>query len=234
MTETETRSTPDLILEVAERMFAENGYRGVSVRSITRACGVNTAAIHYHFGSKQAVLEQIFARRCVPMNEKRLRLLAECGVAPGRPPLLEQVLEAYLRPSLVWPEDPEAARRFLRLRAVLAHEEEGLASELIARHFDHVSRRFIAAVRDALPDLPEHELYWRVHFLMGAQYYTRLNPGRIRVLSDGTCDPADAELSLRNMVTFFAAAFRLPATASSADVGSLFAAAAGSARGRAS
>ena len=107
----------------------------MSLRSITRASGVNIAAIHYHFGSKQELLERIFEKRCGPMNAERMRLLAECREGPGRPPLLEQILEAYLRPSLIWPNDPNGARRFLRLRAVLSHENETFAADLISRHF---------------------------------------------------------------------------------------------------
>ena len=210
MRNADSNRTRDVILKVAEEMFAQRGYRAVAVREITRACGVNTAAIHYHFGSKHAVLEEIFVRRCVPMNAERLRLLAECREGPGQPPILEQILEAYLRPSLIWPDDPEAARHFLKLRAVLGVEQEGLARDLIARHFDDVSRRFIDALIRALPDVPPEDVYWRVHFLHGAQYYTLLNPGRIRDLSNGMCNPADFEAALRRMVSFFATAFRLP------------------------
>src|ERR1700712_2631440 len=114
-------ATPDRILDVAEAMFAETGYRAVSLRSITRACGVNIAAIHYHFGEKDVLLQQIFAKRSAAINGERFRLLEACREAPDRPPMLEQILEAYLRPSLALPNGDEGARRFMQLRAVLAH-----------------------------------------------------------------------------------------------------------------
>lgn len=202
--------TPERILATAEEMFAEQGYWGVSLRSITRASGVNIAAIHYHFGSKQELLERIFEKRCGPMNSERLRLLAECHEARERPPLLEQILEAYLRPSFIWPNDPDGARRFLRLRAVLSHEHETLAADLISRHFNDVSRTFVSALVDVLPQFTEEEVFWRFQFLLAAQYYTLSNPGRIIILSNGRCDPSDAEESLRHMVPFCAAVFRTP------------------------
>ncbi len=205
--------TPDRILATAEEMFAEQGYWGVSLRSITRASGVNIAAIHYHFGSKQELLERIFEKRCGPMNEDRLRLLADCREGAGRPPLLEQILEAYLRPSFIWPSDPDGARRFLRLRAVLSHEHETLAADLISRHFNEISRSFVEAVAAVLPDCSEEEIFWRFQFLLAAQYYTLSNPGRIVILSKGKCDPEDAEASLRHMVPFCAAVFRAPVPA---------------------
>ncbi|MGN6573955.1 MAG: TetR/AcrR family transcriptional regulator [Pseudolabrys sp.] len=203
-------TTADRILDVAEAMFAEHGYKAVSLRSILRECGANIAAAHYHFGSKQQILEAIFVRRCAVMSGERLRLLAACKAAPGRPPMVEQILDAFLRPSLVWPDDDSGTRRFMRLRAGVAYEREELARNLIARHFDETSRRFIDALAQVLPQIGMEELYFRFHFLLGAQYYTLLNPNRIFDLSGGLCDPSDAEKALRHMVCGFAAALTAP------------------------
>lgn len=208
MAENQDLQTPERILATAEEMFAEQGYWGVSLRSITRASGVNIAAIHYHFGSKQELLEQIFAKRCGPMNDERFRLLSECREGPGRPPMLEQILEAYLRPSLIWPNDPDGARRFLRLRAVLSHENESLAADLISLHFNKVSRTFASAIREVLPNLSAADVFWRFQFLLAAQYYTLSNPGRIAIISEGLIDPSDPEEALRHMVPYCAAVFR--------------------------
>lgn len=208
-----TASTPERILEAAEAMFAEAGYRAVSLRSITQACGANIAAIHYHFGSKEVLLEQIFARRCSVINNERFRLLEACREGPGRPPMLEQILEAYLRPSLVLPDGDEGARRFMRLRAVLAHEQADLSRNLIAKYFNHVSGTFIGALLKELRHLSARDIFWRFHFLLGAQYFTLANPGRIQTLSEGRCDPSDVETALSELVHFTAAGFRAPPSA---------------------
>jgi AcrR family transcriptional regulator len=203
-------ATADRILDVAEEMFAEHGFKAVSLRSVLRACGVNAAAAHYHFGSKQKLLEAIFDRRCAVMNSERLRLLNACKDEVGRPPLIDQILEAFLRPSLVWPDDDKGTRRFMRLRAGVAYEREALARDLIARHFNDTSRRFIQALGEALPQIGAEELYFRFHFLLGAQYYTLLNPNRISDLSEGICNPASAEKALRHMVCMFSSGLRAP------------------------
>jgi AcrR family transcriptional regulator len=52
-----------LILEVAERLFATNGYEGTSVRDIAHEAGVNIAMISYYFGSKEKLLESVFEMR---------------------------------------------------------------------------------------------------------------------------------------------------------------------------
>jgi hypothetical protein len=99
----------------------------------------------------------------------------------------------------------------MRLRAAVAHERELLARNLIAQHFNETSRRFIEALAQAVRQIGMEELYFRFHFLLGAQYYTLLNPNRIYDLSGGLCDPAEAEKALRHMVSAFAACLRAPA-----------------------
>ena len=72
----DSASTPERILQAAEQLFSERGIDAVSLREITQAADVNIAAVHYHFGSKAAVLDKIFERRARPIAEARLRLLA--------------------------------------------------------------------------------------------------------------------------------------------------------------
>jgi len=218
--------TVERIVDVAERMFAESGYRGVSLRAIMRECGVNAAAVHYHFGSKEALLEKIFERRAGTLNAERLQLLgALTGSTRGRARaagtagqdalLLEKILDAFLRPSFGWPDAGHAdrgaeVRRFTRLRSVLAHEDAALSQRLIERHFNETSKCFVAALRNALPHLPESALFWRFHFLLGAQFYTLSNPGRVESLSDGSFDGGSLQQALDEMIAFVAAGFRAP------------------------
>ncbi len=204
------RTTADLILDVAEGLFATHGYKAVSLRSVLRECGANTAAAHYHFGSKQELLDAIFERRCARMNAQRLELLAIAQQSPPRTDTIERIMNAFLRPALVWPNDDSGTQQFMRLRAVVAYEQEALARDLIAKYFNDTSHRFIDALAAVLPTLAREELYFRFHFLLGAHSYTVLNPGRIRDLSGGLCDPTDSELALRTMIALFAAGLRAP------------------------
>jgi len=204
LSDTKTR-----LLRTAERMFAEQGYTGVSLRQLTAAAGVNLAAVNYHFGSKEGLLAAIFESRCRPMNDERLARLEACGEAPGRP-LLEQIIAAFIAPALASTGESAGGATFTRLRAVLSVEHNELARELIAKHFDAASTRFVAALARALPHLGRAEVFWRFHFLLGSLYYTMINPGRIEHLSGGLCDAGDADAVLTQMVPFLAAGFRAP------------------------
>jgi AcrR family transcriptional regulator len=72
------RNTKLVLIETAERLFAEQGIEGVSLRQITVAAKQkNTSALHYHFGSRQNLIEAIFALRTSRINERRLQMLAD-------------------------------------------------------------------------------------------------------------------------------------------------------------
>src|SRR5262245_57627094 len=68
--ETRTR-----LLDVAELLFAERGYHGVSLREIVSAAEVNVAAAHYHFGSKEELFEQVFSRCAEPVCRLTTQML---------------------------------------------------------------------------------------------------------------------------------------------------------------
>lgn len=59
----ETRSTREEILDAAERLFAERGYAGVSMRDIVAATSLkNQASLYYHFRNKRSLYEAVLAR----------------------------------------------------------------------------------------------------------------------------------------------------------------------------
>ena len=87
--------TKERILDVAERLFADRGFAATSTRDITGEASVNLAAVNYHFGSKEALLESVLERRFRPINENRIALLDELERAAGREgPDVEDILTA--------------------------------------------------------------------------------------------------------------------------------------------
>ncbi len=85
--------TKQRILDTAERLFADRGFAGTSLRAITREADVNQAAVHYHYGSKDELLKAVLNRLIVPMNEERLRLLDEAtAAADPEPPTVDAIL----------------------------------------------------------------------------------------------------------------------------------------------
>lgn len=201
-------SVRDRILEVAERLFAEHGMTGVGLRAIATEAKVNLASIAYHFGSKEGLLEALFAQRATPIAEERIRLLA-LACEDNDPPVLERILDAFLRPALTLGVEPRfGGPAFVKLRARLGTEPETLSRKILSKAFDQSSRHFIAAFGKALPQMPRVEIEWRFHFMLGAMFYTMADSGRIQALTNGRCDPGNVTRALRHMIPFLAAGFR--------------------------
>lgn len=198
------------LLMVAERMFADEGLAAVSVRAITAAAQVNLASLHYHFGSKEGLLEAIFSARAKPIADERMRMLGECREGPGRPPLLDQILAAFLLPALTLGMEPRfGGPAFARLRARLGTEPEKVHQRILSKAFDESSKAFMVALQAALPDLSPADVAWRFHFLLGTMVYTMAYSGRIRSLTDA-CDPSDRRAALTHLIPFLVAGFRAP------------------------
>ena len=53
------RETRERLLKAAERLFAERGFKAVTVREICRAARANVAAVNYHFGDKLGLYRQV-------------------------------------------------------------------------------------------------------------------------------------------------------------------------------
>ncbi|MCV7084239.1 helix-turn-helix transcriptional regulator, partial [Mycolicibacter hiberniae] len=68
-------STDQRLLSAAERLFAERGVDAVSLRAIMAAAGTNVAAVHYHFGSKERLIEALLDRYLDQIEKRRFALL---------------------------------------------------------------------------------------------------------------------------------------------------------------
>jgi AcrR family transcriptional regulator len=197
------------IIYAAEKLFAVDGYVAVSFRSLTAAAGVSLSAIHYHFGSKEAVLSEIFARRASLLTKRRLELLEAALRYGGRPASLESILDAFLRPAF---EVTRGDRNdlFNRLRARVSLEHGATTRDIVSRAFDKNDLRFIDELGAALPELKDEDLHWRFHFLVGAMIYTMSDSGQLEGLSEGKCSSTQTDLALASMVKTFSALFRSP------------------------
>ena len=75
---TPAQSTKEQILLAAERLIADHGVDGVSMRQIGAAVGSgNNSAVLYHFGSKEKLVQAIFEHRLPRLRERRAQLVAE-------------------------------------------------------------------------------------------------------------------------------------------------------------
>ncbi len=203
--------TKQRILDSAERLFSDKGFEGTSLRTIIADAKVNLAAIHYHYHSKEALLDAVILRRLEPINRLRLELLdaAERSASPA-PPSLEAVIEAFLAPAFrMVASDLQSGGALPRLMGRILTSDKTLVPRM-KQHMSELLGRFIQALQNAAPNLPKPELFWRIQFMGGAMALTLLRSHDLEVLSGGLCDASDAEATIRRLVAFAAAGFRAP------------------------
>ena len=203
------KPTATRILDVAERLYATQGFAETTLRQLTQEAGVNLAAVHYHFGSKEGLLRALVERRIGPVNDERLLLLDRLEARGD--PTLEEVLEAPVGPLLRYgAQDRAGAEHLMRLIGRLSLTDQAHAREF-REVFRRTAERFIPAFRRELPGIDEETFFWRVHFTVAVMAMTLHNPGHVEHLSGGVCDPRDLERTLQQMVCFLAAGMRAEA-----------------------
>lgn len=102
---------------------------------------------------------------------------------------------------------PEWSRLMGRMYA------EGMMPALVDRHFKPTGRRFVAALRRALPGLTDREFLWRVDFMIGAMAHTMVH---VHALGPDVTEASEvhaphARSRMTSLIAFLSAGFRAPA-----------------------
>jgi len=200
-------STRERILGVAEALFARHGFAGASLRQVTAAANVNLAAVNYHFGSKDSLIEEVFRRRLDELNQHRLARLAI--VVADTEHSLEDVLDAFIRPALEQSMDSTGGTAFVRVLARAYAEHDERLRKFLSDNYGHVLRDFASAFSGLLPHLEKEELYWRLDIVAGALTYAMADFGMIKRKHHVT-EQSHREQSARHLVRFAAAGLRAP------------------------
>ncbi len=200
------------ILDVAELAFSEKGYAPTSLRAIGAKASVNPALITYYFGSKEKLFETVFKRRGTQIVQRWDELLDELEARPGRPPTVEEIMRAYLLAEFELKQSGEGGRRFVRLQARVHDETDAMHFRLRREVYDITTRRYLAALERALPDIDPAEIYWRMMFVIGAFLYMMSGVDRLDDLSRGRYKSDDINELVERLTTFVVAGMSTPST----------------------
>ncbi len=172
MAETAPNPTRTAIMDAAERLMAEHGVTGISIRAILADAGANTAALHYHFGSRDQLVEAILGRRGIAMDNRRREMLLALE-ARDAPPDVRDIVGALVDPFLeILRRDGDAGRRFIRFLARLQFDRSTIHREVEDRHFPDIRKRLAAMLISACPHLAREELDRRVTMLLDTMFYS--------------------------------------------------------------
>lgn len=211
-------STKEALMDAAETLLAQHGVAGASARDITKEAGANLGAINYHFGSKDNLVLEVFARRMRPMNKERIEQLDALEKAAGpEGPKLEQILEVLVRPVVEARESQGKEFEVMQLICRGFQEPNTAVKAFLEREFAEIAQRFEEAVLRAVPGLAPEEVYWRMKFLAGAMNHgldvwsrfddmphpnPKVQPARL-----------DREAFIRRLVSFVSAGMAAPLSA---------------------
>ena len=192
--------TRALILDAAERLYAERGFGDVTLRDIVASAGVNLAAVNYHFGSKDELIAELFVTRGIATNRERLAELKDAETAGGGHADVKAILRALVGPTLrgcLGPENERSTASRFMIRASI--ETVPPIRRIKNREVDHL-RKFAAAMQRALPDCDEADIYWGLHFALAMAHQTTRDTERLTKLSDGKCNVNDVEAVINRIV----------------------------------
>ncbi len=205
--------TKQRLLDVAEKLFASNGYHCTSLRKVTAKAGVNLAAVSYHFGSKEALVEAIFERRLRPLNEERMGRLetvrAAAGAA-GRKPTAEEALRAFIEPTLRFRDSAPGARYFLHLIGRALTEPDDAVRSIFFRMIGPVFALMFEVLCEARPNLSRNQVFWRLNFAIGAISRCTFLPEKLPVVPAGIEIELSADRQIDMLVDFLVAGMEAP------------------------
>jgi AcrR family transcriptional regulator len=198
-------NTKEKIVQVAEGLFAEQGFNDTSLRAITSKADVNLASVNYHFGDKKSLIRAVLNQYLEAFMPALGRALTELEQQPHHD--MQAVFEAIKKPLMnLNAVRDNGASRFMLLVGRGYSDVQGHLRWFITNHYDDVLQQFITAVHRASPDLTREQLFWRLHFVLGTCVFTMASSQALMEIAFSDFGrAADSEVIINQLIPFLAA-----------------------------
>lgn len=193
-------ASKEKIFASAQKLFADKGFRNVSVREIASDAGVNSALVGYHFGGKQKLFDEVYRSYAEPLAKERMKALTAL-IDKNKKPSEEEILKAWLLPWLKAKDEANQNSLFVHFTAHVSAErwkqKKKANSFSLSTH-----AAFIEALERCLPHLSRDTLTWRLHFIVGAIAFGLQDPNSLKAFSNGHCNSANLETTFAQILAF--------------------------------
>ncbi len=209
-------SQPDTktrILDAAEKLFAQDGFHNTSLRGITGLAKVNLAAVNYHFGSKDALLQAVIERRIIPLNrirQQKLEAVLDQAKSAGKSPAAENLLHAFIEPTLAFRNSGPGAVDFIALIGRALSEPDETVRNCFIQQVLPLFTLLFSSLAQALPELPAHILLTRLQFTMGALSHVMCLSARPPLQLPGFPEPLVDERLAEELIGFVCQGLEAP------------------------
>jgi len=198
-------STKEKILDVAEALFAEHGFKDTSLRTITSKAGVNLASVNYHFGDKKTLVRAVLNRYLEAFMPAVQDALINLNLNDQYE--MADVFES-LRGPLRNLNDvrPNGTNRFMLLIGRGYTDVQGHLRWFITTRYSEALTLFTQSVMKANPKLTQEELFWRLHFTLGTCVFTMASSQALLEIAENDYGKAmDAKSVVDQLIPFLAA-----------------------------
>lgn len=166
------KATPEKILNTAEKLFVKNGLDATSLRAINTAAGSSQGVLHYHFGSKEKLLETLLELRMQPLMQERLSMLSELRQSQARFSV-RKLLDVIALPLARRMIDGKPADRIaVLLLARLFAENNPIHRRVSDRYFKDSGIDMLQQLQRGLPQLGPTQLEIRLGIATTAIFST--------------------------------------------------------------
>ena len=196
------------IVCAAEKLFAEKGFRAMTLRDVTREAKVNLAAVNYHFGTKRALILAVIRSRIEPINDERMKrlnsLLAEHKSAPIP---LKCIFDALIGPLFEGAKKNGPGRGLIPVIGRALTEPTDFMRTLHKEFFAELSAHFIVQLKRSCPTLSDEQLQYRFFLVISTMIGTLIEKGRLESLSFGKLDSTNLDM-IEQLIDFAVAGFK--------------------------
>ncbi|MDF1722389.1 MAG: TetR/AcrR family transcriptional regulator [Minwuia sp.] len=209
--------TREHLLLTAEKLLGERGINGVSLREITRVAGQrNASALHYHFGSRDGLIEAIFDKRMRLIDEERMRLIADME-ADGRMSHVRGVAEAVAMPvaAFLWRKDGSA--NYIRFLTEVFLSPDINIDDFVRGRYDNGLRKVYGILQGLLPDVPEQVVRQRFVMMTRAGTFALADIDTHRARTEAAGRPFDLERAIETLIDMWVGGITAPQSERATD-----------------
>lgn len=163
------------IIDSAEHLFACHGIHTTTLRMITSTAKVNLAAVNYHFGNKENLIQAVLLRRLIPLNNERQqqleRVLREAE-SLSQPANVKQILHSFIMPTILFGRQNEACKDFMTIVSTMIMNPHNEFRQLFISIMVPLLKQLLQELSKTLPHIQPNTLYLRLQFSLGAMMFS--------------------------------------------------------------